>query len=265
MKRVQLEWEKTSFTKIKELGNARFYMFSRIGKIIYIGQLLGSNAQNELENKKNSILNNNVSGVTIWLGYIKDDKKLKENVSRDIMNLLISKTKPSENAKNIGDYRGKKMCIINNGCSLLYETIYSHQPKENKFIECIKTILSKFSIGWYWKAFFIVLVMAIILWGIAIYSSIHWEFYISKDSTVITVIGIIAGLIVIGNYAQVNEIKTNLDKKIAEVERRQDALDYKEKNEKVKDSEKIPTDSDDTEEEVSNKTIKVKKNDKRRK
>lgn len=264
MKSIQLEWEKTSYAKIKELGNARFYMFSRIGKIIYIGQLLGSNAQNELRNKKISVLNNNVSGVTIWLGYIKDDKKLKKNVSRDIMNLLISKTKPSENSKNNGDYRGKKMCVINNGCSLLYETIYSHQPKENKFIECIKTILSKFSIGWYWKAFFIVLVMAIILWGIAIYSSIHWEFYISKDSTVITVIGIIAGLIVIGNYAQVNEIRNTLNEKIKEVERRQDALDFEVKKERTNDSQKIPTDSDDIAE-VTNKIGKVKKNSKQRK
>ncbi len=75
-------------------------------------------------------------------------------------------------------------------------------------------------ISWYWKTLGIVLLSAIVLWTIAIIAAKCFDFYISTDSAVITVIGIVAGVIVIGNYAQVREMKAELDKKITEVEKR---------------------------------------------
>lgn len=77
---------------------------------------------------------------------------------------------------------------------------------------------------WYWKTFFIVLAMAVIIWGIAIVSSYFLDYYISDDSVAITVIGVVAGIVVIGNYAQVNEIKKDLYDKIKDVEKRQDEI-----------------------------------------
>lgn len=75
--------------------------------------------------------------------------------------------------------------------------------------------------NWYWKAFGIVLATAIVLWAIAIIAAKCFDFYISTDSAVSTIIGIVAGIIVIGNYAQVQDMKAELDKKIADVEKRQ--------------------------------------------
>ena len=75
--------------------------------------------------------------------------------------------------------------------------------------------------GWYWKTLVIISATAILLWIIAIVAAKCFDFYISEDSAVITVIGIIAGIVVIGNYAQVHEIKVCLDEKIEEVEKRQ--------------------------------------------
>ena len=75
--------------------------------------------------------------------------------------------------------------------------------------------------GWYWKTLGIISATAILLWIIAIVAAKCFDFYISEDSAVITVIGIIAGIVVIGNYAQVHEIKVCLDEKIEEVEKRQ--------------------------------------------
>lgn len=75
--------------------------------------------------------------------------------------------------------------------------------------------------GWYWKTLVIISATAILLWIIAIVAAKCFDFYISEDSAVITVIGIIAGIVVIGNYAQVHEIKECLDEKIDEVEKRQ--------------------------------------------
>ena len=75
--------------------------------------------------------------------------------------------------------------------------------------------------GWYWKTLGIISATAILLWVIAIVAAKCFDFYISEDSAVITVIGIIAGIVVIGNYAQVHEIKVCLDEKIEEVEKRQ--------------------------------------------
>lgn len=75
--------------------------------------------------------------------------------------------------------------------------------------------------GWYWKTLGIISATAILLWIIAIVAAKCFDFYISEDSAVITVIGIIAGIVVIGNYAQVHEIKECLDEKIEEVEKRQ--------------------------------------------
>lgn len=78
----------------------------------------------------------------------------------------------------------------------------------------------KKTISWYWKTLGIVLLSAIVLWALAIIAAKYFDFYISTDSAVITMIGIVAGVIVIGNYAQVREMKAELDKKIAEVEKR---------------------------------------------
>lgn len=75
--------------------------------------------------------------------------------------------------------------------------------------------------GWYWKTLGIISATAVLLWFIAIVAAKCFDFYISEDSAVITVIGIIAGIVVIGNYAQVHEIKVCLDEKIEEVEKRQ--------------------------------------------
>jgi len=75
--------------------------------------------------------------------------------------------------------------------------------------------------GWYWKTLGIISATAILLWIIAIVAAKCFDFYISEDGAVITVIGIIAGIVVIGNYAQVHEIKVCLDEKIEEVEKRQ--------------------------------------------
>lgn len=74
--------------------------------------------------------------------------------------------------------------------------------------------------NWYWKALGVVLATAIVLWAIAIIAAKCFDFYISTDSAVSTIIGIVAGIIVIGNYAQVQDMKAELDKKIAEVEKR---------------------------------------------
>ena len=75
--------------------------------------------------------------------------------------------------------------------------------------------------GWYWKTLGIISATAVLLWFIAIVAAKCFDFYISEDGAVITVIGIIAGIVVIGNYAQVHEIKVCLDEKIEEVEKRQ--------------------------------------------
>lgn len=74
---------------------------------------------------------------------------------------------------------------------------------------------------WYLKALGVVLATAIVLWAIAIIAAKCFDFYISTDSAVSTIIGIVAGIIVIGNYAQVQDMKAELDKKIADVEKRQ--------------------------------------------
>lgn len=74
--------------------------------------------------------------------------------------------------------------------------------------------------NWYWKALGVVLTTAILLWAIAIIAAKCFDFYISTDSAVSTIIGIVAGIIVIGNYAQVQDMKAESDKKIAEVEKR---------------------------------------------
>lgn len=118
--------------------------------------------------------------------------------------------------------------------------------------------------NWYWKTFFVVLAMTVILWTIAISAARYFNFYITPDNAVITVIGIVAAFIVIGNYAQVNEIKSDLYKKIEEVTRRQDALDLEAKKGRTKGSKKIPTDPEDVVE-ATNKTGKNAKNNKQRK
>lgn len=118
--------------------------------------------------------------------------------------------------------------------------------------------------GWYWKTLGFVVITTIVLWGIAIIAAKCFDFGISEDSAAITVIGAVAGIVVIGNFAQVNEIKTNLDKKIAEVERRQDAMDLEVKKGRTKGSKKIPTDPEDVVE-ATNKTDKNAKNNKQRK
>lgn len=79
--------------------------------------------------------------------------------------------------------------------------------------------------NWYWKAFGIVLATAIVLWAIAIIAAKCFDFYISEDSAVITIIGVVAGIIVIGNYAQLAEIRNETNKKLDEVRNKLDLLE----------------------------------------
>lgn len=78
--------------------------------------------------------------------------------------------------------------------------------------------------GWYWKTLGFVVITTIVLWGIAIFAAKCFDFGISDDSVAITVIGVVAGIVVIGNYAQVNEIKKDLDNRIKKVEKRQNEI-----------------------------------------
>ena len=125
--------------------------------------------------------------------------------------------------------------------------------------------------NWYWKTFFIVLAMTVILWTIAISAARYFNFYITPDNAVITVIGIVAAFIVIGNYAQVHEIKAELDEKIAEVKK-----ELKEKqansqqpqappavNTEIPENEIKESDKEPKEEEIEENNKNKKKNRKR--
>ncbi len=72
--------------------------------------------------------------------------------------------------------------------------------------------------NWYWKTFFIVLAMTLLLWIIAIVAAKRFDFYITPNDGVITIIGVVAGFIVIGNYAQVHEMEEKYEKRIKDLE-----------------------------------------------
>lgn len=131
--RIKLKWEKTTFSKMNDLNDTNFYMFERLDKIIYIGMTAVTSkqsVQDEINSKKDSMFNGNVSGVSVWLGYFEKDelhsdsiKLLTDNIVRDVENLLIYKIKPVYNTQGVKKYDGKDLLIVNEDCSLLPEEI----------------------------------------------------------------------------------------------------------------------------------------------
>lgn len=81
--------------------------------------------------------------------------------------------------------------------------------------------------NWYWKTFLIVLGTAVVLWAIAIFAAQRLDFYISENDVVITVMGIVAGIVVIGNYAQVHDLEKRYEKRISDLETFVDLLSDK--------------------------------------
>ena len=81
--------------------------------------------------------------------------------------------------------------------------------------------------NWYLKTFLIVLGTAVVLWAIAIFAAQRLDFYISENDVVITVMGIVAGIVVIGNYAQVHDLEKRYEKRISDLETFVDLLSDK--------------------------------------
>ncbi|MBO7652848.1 MAG: hypothetical protein J6S84_09105 [Bacteroidales bacterium] len=72
--------------------------------------------------------------------------------------------------------------------------------------------------NWYLKTLLVVLLTAVLMWAAAIVAANRFGMYISTDSVAVTVMGVIAGIIVIGNYAQVHEMDQKHEKRINELE-----------------------------------------------
>lgn len=137
---ITLKWEKTSFSQMNELKKTYLYMFTRANNIIYIGKTgirSKQSVQDEIRSKKEFMLNSNVSGVSVWLAYLKVDNRYKNSIQRfseqivhDVENLLIYAAKPSQNVQCVDNYNGRDLCIVNIGCSLLKEKIESPTKKK---------------------------------------------------------------------------------------------------------------------------------------
>lgn len=137
---ITLKWEKTSFSQMNELKNTYLYMFTRANNIIYIGKTgirSKQSVQDEIRSKKESTLNSNVNGVSVWLAYLKENNRCKKTIQRfseqivhDVENLLIYAAKPSQNVQCVDNYNGRDLCIVNSGCSLLKEKIESPIKKK---------------------------------------------------------------------------------------------------------------------------------------
>lgn len=137
---ITLKWEKTSFSPMNELKNTYLYMFTRANKIIYIGKTgirSKQSVQDEIRSKKESTLNSNVNGVSVWLAYLQVNNRYKKPIQRfseqivhDVENLLIYAAKPSQNVQCVDNYNGRDLCIVNIGCSLLKEKIESPTKKK---------------------------------------------------------------------------------------------------------------------------------------
>ena len=135
---ITLKWEKTSFSQMNELKNTYLYMFTRAKNIIYIGKTgirSKQSVQDEIRSKKESTLNSNVNGVSVWLAYLQVNNRYKNPIQRfseqivhDVENLLIYAAKPSQNVQCVDNYNGRDLCIVNSDCPLLKEKINS--PKK---------------------------------------------------------------------------------------------------------------------------------------
>lgn len=136
---ITLKWEKTSFSQMNELKNTYLYMFTRANNIIYIGKTgirSKQSVQDEIRSKKESTLNSNVNGVSVWLAYLQVNNRYKNSIQRfseqivhDVENLLIYAVKPSQNVQCVDNYNGRDLRIINEECEFLTRKIESPQEK----------------------------------------------------------------------------------------------------------------------------------------
>ncbi|MBR3947333.1 MAG: hypothetical protein IKJ56_09600 [Bacteroidales bacterium] len=132
---IKLKWKQTTFSQMNDLDDTNFYMFVRLGKIIYIGMTAVTSeqsVQDEINSKKDPMFNGNVAGVSVWLGYLKKDarynnsiKRLSDNIVHDVENLLIYTVKPANNTQCVNNYGGRDLLIVNEDCPLLPDKIDS--------------------------------------------------------------------------------------------------------------------------------------------
>jgi flagellar motor component MotA len=80
--------------------------------------------------------------------------------------------------------------------------------------------MTKFWIG----ALCITVVTAILFIGGFILVEKHFQIYAAPENTILIFIGILATFIVVSNYAQVADVKKELQKKILEVEQRMNSI-----------------------------------------
>ena len=134
-KKITLKWEKTTFSKMKELKNTYLYMFTRANYIIYIGKTgirSKQSVQDEIKSKKEAMFNSSVNGVSVWLAYIVNNhcensiQRFSEQIVHDVENLLIYAVKPSQNVQCVDNY----LCIVNTDCPLLKKKIESPIKKK---------------------------------------------------------------------------------------------------------------------------------------
>jgi hypothetical protein len=84
------------------------------------------------------------------------------------------------------------------------ETIGSQKEKE---------IDKGIGLDFYLKIFLVLLASSIIFWILAIVSAKCFGFWINNEIVIITIIGILATFIVVGNYAQIKEIEGKFERK----------------------------------------------------
>lgn len=132
---IKLNWKQTTFSQMRDLEDTNFYMFTRFGKIIYIGMTgvtSNQSVQDEIRSKFEPMFGGNVAGVSVWLGCFKKDarynnsiKRLTDNIVRDVENLLIYTIKPANNTQCVNNYGGRDLQIVNDNCPFLPSKIDS--------------------------------------------------------------------------------------------------------------------------------------------
>lgn len=79
----------------------------------------------------------------------------------------------------------------------------------------------------YIKIFCTILLGSIAFWALAILAHKLFQFTLSQDSIVLTLVGILATFVVVSNYAQVKEVENQFENKINEVKEIENKFDIK--------------------------------------
>ena len=121
MKKVEIQWRKTTLNSLSQEEDTWFYALSRGNALLYIGISYHQDITKEIKQTLRAF-DISTSGLSIWLGYIieTDYGRITHQIVRDIESLLIFTHQPTYNTQCMTNYTGRdNLKVKNRRCKLL--------------------------------------------------------------------------------------------------------------------------------------------------